>query len=78
MMEILVKKRRSMKNRKLRMMKFLVKKKVSLSMSSAKPLGWGRGRGGPRTAPPRGLKPVNFFNNYFILNQILCNLRAKL
>ena len=47
-------------------------------MSSAKPLGWGRGRGGPRTAPPRGLKPVNFSNIFFILNQILCNLRAKL
>ena len=60
------------------MMKFKVKKKISLSISWAKPLGWGRGRGGPRTAPPRGLKPVNFFNNYFILNQILCNLRAKL
>ena len=39
------------------MMKILVKKKISLSISSAKPLGWGRGRGGPRTAPPRGQKP---------------------
>ena len=36
------------------MMKILVKKKISLSMSSAKPLGWGRGRGGMATAPPRG------------------------
>ena len=39
------------------MMKFLVKKKVSLSISWANHLGWGRGRGGPRTAPPRGQKP---------------------
>ena len=43
------------------MMKFLVKKKVSLSMSSAKPLGWGRGRGGPGTAPSRGHKTCKFF-----------------
>ena len=46
-------------------MKILIKKYFSLSMSSAKPLGWWRGRGGPRTAPPRGQKPVNNFNIFF-------------
>ena len=60
-MKILVKKKTSMKNRKLRMMKILVGKKISLSMISTKPLGWGRGRGGPRTAPPRGQKTRKIF-----------------
>ena len=52
-------------------MKILIKKYFSLSMSSAKPLGWWRGRGGPRTAPPRGQKPVNNFNIFF-LDAIWC------
>ena len=47
------------------MMKIQVKKKNSLSISSAKPLRWWRGRGGPKTAPPRGQKPVNIFNYFF-------------
>ena len=38
------------------MMEILVKKKISLSMSSANHLGRWRGRGGMATAPPRGQK----------------------
>ena len=30
-------------------------------MSSANHLGWERGRGGPRTAPPRGHKTRKYF-----------------
>ena len=36
------------------MMKILRKNFFLLSMSSANHLGWGRGRGGMATAPPRG------------------------
>ena len=42
-------------------MKILGKKYFSLSMSSAKLLGWGRGRGGMATAPPRGQKTRKLF-----------------
>ena len=46
-------------------MYILKKKKVSLSISPAKLLGWRRGRGGPGRATACGEKPVNFLNYFF-------------
>ena len=53
-------------------MKISKEKKISLSISSANQLGWGRGRGGRETATPRGQNHVNNLNNFF-LKRKWCN-----
>ena len=47
------------------MIEILMKKKVSLSMSSANHVGRWLGTWWHETAPPRGQKHVNNFNYYF-------------
>ena len=52
-------------------MKISNEKKISLSISSANHLGWGRGRGGMKTATPRGQNHVNNFNIFFSKTQMV-------
>ena len=54
-------------------MNFSSIKIISLSISSAKILGWRRGRGGPKIATPCGENTVNLIN-FFFLKPKWCNL----